>query len=166
MYGNIICFFSFFISRNVRMVRVRKSRRWVKCTHTRVTVRFFWDASLPLYFVVPGLKSSPFYIIFLTDSSVYRDLPHWRSNQRPYNAEPTIYHWAIDSHRTQAMPNQLVMEIAQPINLNVSCKLHPYALQRIRSPPGPRLSKKINYYNLKGKEIDVHFLFLSIGVIV
>ena len=26
-------------------------------------------------------------------SSVYRDLPHWRSNQQSHNAEPKLYHW-------------------------------------------------------------------------
>ena len=52
------------------------------------------------------------------------------------------------------------MVISRPINLNVSCKLHPYSLQRTRSPPGPRLPKRIrnthprNYYDLKGKDID------------
>ena len=64
------------------------------------------------------------------------------------------------------------MAIVLPINLNVSCKLHPYYLQRTLSPPGPRLPKRIgntnlrNYHNLKGKEIDVHFLFLSRGIIL
>ena len=59
------------------------------------------------------------------------------------------------------------MVIAWPINLNVSCKLHLYSLQRTRSPPGPHLPKTIrnihlrNYYDLKGKDIDLHFLFLS-----
>ena len=48
-------------------------------------------------------------------------------------------------------------------NLNVSFKLHPYSLQMTRSPPGPRLPKRIGNahprnYNLKGKDIDVHFL--------
>ena len=44
-------------------------------------------------------------------------------------------------------------------------QLHPYSLQSTRSPPGPRLPKRIgnthprNYFNLKSKEIDVHFLF-------
>ena len=38
-------------------------------------------------------------------------------------------------HRTQVMPNQLVMVIAWPINLNVSCKLHLYSLQRTWSSP-------------------------------
>ena len=39
------------------------------------------------------------------------------------------------------------------------------SLQRIQSPPKLRLRKRIenthlrNYYNLKGKYIDVHFLF-------
>ena len=57
------------------------------------------------------------------------------------------------------MPNQLVTVIAQPINLNVSRKLHLYSLQRTRSPPGPCLPKRIrntylcNYYDLKGKDI-------------
>ena len=32
---------------------------------------------------------------------------------------------------------------AWPINLNVSCKLHPYSLQRTQSPPGPCLPKRI-----------------------
>ena len=66
-------------------------------------------------------------------------------------------------HRTQGIPNQLVIEIARQIKLKVSYMLHPYSLQR--SPPGPRLPKRIgnaqprNYYNRKGKKIDVHFLF-------
>ena len=57
------------------------------------------------------------------------------------------------------------MVIARLINLNVSCKLHLYSLQRIRSLPGPRLPKRTgnthpsNYYYRKDKEIDVHFLF-------
>ena len=57
------------------------------------------------------------------------------------------------------------MVIAWPINLNMSCMLHAYSLQRTRSPPGPRLPRRIgnthprNYYNLKGQDIDVHFLF-------
>ena len=44
----------------------------------------------------------------------------------------------------------------------MSCKLHQYFLQRIQSPPGPRLSKRIrnthprNYHDLKGKDIDLH----------
>ena len=45
------------------------------------------------------------------------------------------------------------MVIARLINLNVSCKLHPYFLQRTRSTLGPRLPKRIgnshprHYYN-------------------
>ena len=38
-------------------------------------------------------------------SSVYHDLPFWRSNQRPQNAEPKLYHWATGLYRTQAIPN-------------------------------------------------------------
>ena len=38
-------------------------------------------------------------------SSVYHVLFSWRSNQRLQNAEPILSHWAIDEHRTQAMPN-------------------------------------------------------------
>ena len=59
------------------------------------------------------------------------------------------------------MPNQLVMVIARPINLNVSCKLHPSSLQRTQSSPGPGPPKRVgnmhtcNYYDLKGKDIDV-----------
>ena len=58
------------------------------------------------------------------------------------------------------------------INLNVSCKLHPYSLQRKPPPPGPRLPRMIgnthlrNYYNPKGKDIDVYFLFLSKRIVV
>ena len=90
-------------------------------------------------------------------SSVYRDLRHWRSNQWPQIAVLKLCNWAISSHRTQVTPNQLVMVIARPNNLNVSCKLHPYSFQRTRSPsPGPRLPKKLrnmhprNYYDLRG----------------
>ena len=70
------------------------------------------------------------------------------------------------------MPNQLVMVIARPINLNLSCKLHPYSLQRTRSPPEPCLLRRIgnthlhNYYNLKDNDTDVHFTFLSWGIIL
>ena len=46
-------------------------------------------------------------------SRVYHDLPHWRSNQRPQNAEPKLHHWAHCPHCTPVMPNRLV--IAQPI---------------------------------------------------
>ena len=93
---------------------------------------------------------------------VYNDLFHRRANQQPQNAEPKLYLWANNLYRKQVIRNQLVMIIARPINLNVSCKLHPYSLQRTRSPPGPRLPKRIgntyprNYYNLKGKDIDIH----------
>ena len=61
------------------------------------------------------------------------------------------------------------MAIARPINLNVSCKSHPYTLQRTQSPSGPRLPKRIgnthpcNYHNLTGKDIDVHFLFIQVN---
>ena len=37
---------------------------------------------------------------------------------------------SLGSYRTQVMPNQLVMVIARPIDLNVSCKLHPCPLQK------------------------------------
>ena len=68
-------------------------------------------------------------------SSVYRNLHHWRSNQRPQIVVPKLYNWATSSYRTQVTPNQLVMVIAQPNNLNVSCKLYPYSFQRTQSPP-------------------------------
>ena len=48
---------------------------------------------------------------------------------------------------------------------NVSCELHPYFLQRTRSPPGPCLPKTMrnthlrNYDDLKGKDTNLHFLF-------
>ena len=74
-------------------------------------------------------------------SSAYRDLLSWRSNQWPQNVERKLYQRIISSHRTQVMPNQPVMVIARPINLNVSCKLHRYSLLRIRSLPGPRLPR-------------------------
>ena len=49
-------------------------------------------------------------------SSVYCDVPHWRSNQRPQNAEPKLYDWATGPYRTQATPNQLHGVIAHIIN--------------------------------------------------
>ena len=105
-------------------------------------------------------------------SSVYRDFHHWRSSHRPQIAVPKLYNCATSCSGTQVTPNQLVMVIVRPINLNVSCKLHPYSLQKTRSPPRPRLPRKIrnthprNYYDLKGKDIDLHFLFLCWGIIL
>ena len=95
-------------------------------------------------------------------SNVYHDLHHWRSNQRSQIAEPKLYNQANSSYCTQVMPN----------NLNASCKLHPYSLQRTQSPPGPCLPKRIrnthpcNYYELKVKDIDVYYSFLSKGIIL
>ena len=48
----------------------------------------------------------------------------------------------------------------------MSSKLHPYSLQRSQSPPGPRIPKMFrntnprNCYDLKGRDIDLYFLFL------
>ena len=63
-------------------------------------------------------------------------------------------------------PNQLVIVIWRSINLNVSGKLHPYSLQRTRSPPGPRLPKRIRNthprnYDIKDKDIDVEITVYS-----
>ena len=91
-------------------------------------------------------------------SSVYHDLHPWISNQRPQIAELKHYNWANRPYRTEVTSNQLVIVIAWPINLNMSCKLHPYSLQRTWSLPGPRLPKRIrnthrrNYYDFKGKD--------------
>ena len=99
-------------------------------------------------------------------SSVYRYVHHWRSILRPQIAEPKLYNWANSPYRTQVRPNQLVMVIARPINLNESCKLHLYSLQRTRSPPGPGLPKRIrnthprSYYDLKSKDIDVYLIII------
>ena len=104
-------------------------------------------------------------------SNVYHDLHHWRSNQWPKIAVPKLYDWGINLHHTQVMPNQLVMVIVQPINLNMSYKLYSYSLQKTQSPPGPRLPGGIrnmhlrNYYDLKGKDIELHF-FLSREIIL
>ena len=72
---------------------------------------------------------------------------------------------------TQVTPNQLVMVIARPNNLYVSCKLHPYSFQRTRSPPpGLRLPKKRrnahprNYYTSGQGNRCTYFLFLSKGI--
>ena len=69
-------------------------------------------------------------IILSLISGLYRDLSNWKSNQRPQNAEPKLYNWAISQHRIQVMLNHQVMVIGRPINLNVTCKLHPYTLQK------------------------------------
>ena len=82
-------------------------------------------------------------------SSVYHDLPHWRLNQRQQNVELKDYHWATNSYCTQVMPNQQVMVIVRPINLNVSHKLYPYSLQRTRSSPGPSTSKVDKFLKIK-----------------
>ena len=44
-------------------------------------------------------------------SSVYLNLHHWISNQRPQIAVPKLYNWGISSYRTQVTPNQIVMVI-------------------------------------------------------
>ena len=79
MYNNITCFFSCF---SYPMGGIRESRRWLKCTYTRATVRFFCETSLPFCFVLPGSKSSLAYIIY----------------QRPTQSswshlQPTCYTW-------------------------------------------------------------------------
>ena len=65
-------------------------------------------------------------------SWLYRNPHHWRSNQQPQIVVPEIYNRAISPLHTQVTPNQLVIVIACPNNLNVSGKLHPYSFQRIR----------------------------------
>ena len=54
--------------------------------------------------------------------SVYRNLHHWRSNQRPKIVVPKLYNWATSSYHTQVTPNQLVIVIVQPNNQNMSCR--------------------------------------------
>ena len=98
-------------------------------------------------------------------SSVYRDLPHWRSNQQPQSRNTTPDHQST-LHSSDA---KLVMVTAWLINLNVSCKLHSYFLQKTLSPPGPRLPRRIgnthtrNYYDLKGKDAveELYYEFCS-----
>ena len=93
-------------------------------------------------------------------SSIYRNLHHRRSNQRQQIAVPKLNNCANSSYCIQATPNQRVMVIARPNNLNMSCKLHPYSFQRTRSPHplGPRLPKKLrnmhprNYYTSGARE--------------
>ena len=43
---NLLLFLFLFITRNVRMSRVKASRGWPKCTLTGATVRFFGETSL------------------------------------------------------------------------------------------------------------------------
>ena len=47
---------------------------------------------------------------------------------------PKLYNSAASSYCPQVTPNQPVMVSARPINVNVSCKLHPYSFQRTRLP--------------------------------
>ena len=79
---------------------------------------------------------------------------------------PKLYNWVTSSYQTLVTPNQLVMVIARPNNLNMSCKLYPYSFQRTRFPhPGPRLSQKLrntytrNYYDPKGKGMYIFLFF-------
>ena len=70
-------------------------------------------------------------------SAVYTiiSIIYGRSNQWPQIAVLNLYNWATSSYRTQVTPNQLVMVIVQPNNLNVSGKLHLYSFQRTWSSP-------------------------------
>ena len=60
---------------------------------------------------------------------------------------------------------KLVIVIARPINLNVSCKLHPYTLQRTRSPPwwigNTHLQKDWKYTSGKGLEIHICIILIT-----
>ena len=90
-------------------------------------------------------------------SSVYRNLHHWRSNQRPQIAVPKLYNWATSSYHTQVIPNQLVTAIARLINLNVSCKLHPYSflirLKQLSSVPICRAQVFARFF---GRDNSIH----------
>ena len=77
MYKNIICFFSFlFVTRNVRMCRVRENWRWLKGTYTGATAHNFCNISPSFFVVLPSRNSSLVYIIFLTSTySLWSHLP-------------------------------------------------------------------------------------------
>ena len=62
-------------------------------------------------------------------------------------------------------PNQFVIVIARPINLNMSPKFFPYSLRGTRLPKRIRNAHPRNYYDIEGKDIDVYFSFLSWGII-
>ena len=97
-------------------------------------------------------------------NSVYRDIPPPLEIEPATTEWPKLYHWPNDQNSTTEPSHtsdaKLTMVIARSINLNVSCKLLAYSLQRTRSPPGSRLSRRIgnthlrNYYNLEVKYID------------
>ena len=89
-------------------------------------------------------------------SSVYRNLTNRRSNQRPQMAVPKFNNRATSSYRIQMTPNQLFMVTGLPNNLNVSCKLDPYSLQRTRLPHKMRL-----YVNFSTFLILILWSFLS-----
>ena len=99
-------------------------------------------------------------------SRVYHDLYYWRSNQRPQIAELKLYNWATSPYRTEVKPNQLVMVIVQPINLNVSCKLHPYTyrghgyLQAHVFPRGLEIRIHVIIMTSKVRILMYIFLFL------
>ena len=82
-------------------------------------------------------------------SSVYHNLQHWRSNLQTQSQNSTTEPSVHITHKW------CQINLTWPINLNVSCKLHPYSLQKTWSPPGPCIPKRIgnthpcNYYNLK-----------------
>ena len=91
---------------------------------------------------------------------LYCDLPDWISKQQPQNAKLNLCHWANSTHHAQVTQNQLV------INQNVSHVTSVIFTEDTVSsrghvfPGGLEISIRVNYHNLKGKYIDVHFLYL------
>ena len=63
-------------------------------------------------------------------TNVYRNFHHCRSHQRPQIAVSKLYNWPTSLYCTQVTPNQQLMVIARPNNLNfgkstdVTCKTH------------------------------------------
>ena len=112
----MLVFFSFFITRNVRVCRVRGSRRWLKCTHRGTTVRFFCEISLPFSFVLLGLISFQVYIIFRTPTqSLWSYVPPHVAREHPSFA----LHGSCGTHAALLLKNTDVLFAVE--NRHTSC---------------------------------------------
>ena len=87
-----------FLSRGINIVNWITMTRKICRTPTH-NIREYWTADSTLLGLI---------------SSVYCNLHHWRSNQRPQITVLKLYNWASSSYRTQVSLNKLVMVIARP----------------------------------------------------
>ena len=147
---------------------------------------FKWKNSYGIIFFLTSYTDVYFFLFLSKVIKLWIELP-WPDNLsnthgnarelfRPYWVSSAVYtmisttgdrtsdhvlqsrNWAISPYPKQVTPNLFVRVIARPINLTVSCKLHPYSLQRAQSPTGARLPKRIKNTHLRNSYKELMLL--------